>query len=71
MEARVSPEHHSDSGGVVCLIPSVCLDRMSGREGLCLSVDLPLRASAGASEHVCMCRCLCVRQLCLGMHEDD
>lgn len=59
------------TGGVECLIPSVCLERLSGREGLCPSVGLSLRASAGASEHICMCRCLCVCQLCVGVHEDD
>lgn len=67
----MSPEQHSDRGGVECLIPSVCLERLSGRESLCLSVGLSLRASAGTSEHICMCRCLCVCQLCLGVHEDD
>lgn len=61
----------SGSGDVVCLILSVCLERMSEREGLCLPVSLSPRASARASERVCMRGYLCVHQLCLGVHEDD
>lgn len=55
----------SDCGDVVCLILSVCLERMLGREGLCLPVSLLLRGSASASECVCMYGYLCVCQLCM------
>lgn len=70
--ACVSTEHRRRySGDVVCLILSICLERMLGREGLHLPVSLSPWASASASERVCMCGYLCVRHLCLGVHEDD